>query len=79
MIIKVFYHDKCFDGACSASLFTRFYRERIRPHAEFQYQGLLHRAGALFNIEDFTGDGKPDIACIGASTGNLKLYVNLGR
>jgi hypothetical protein len=56
LIIKVFYHDKCFDGACSASLFTRFYRERIRPHAEFQYQGLLHRAGALFNIEDFTGD-----------------------
>ena len=56
MIIKVFYHDKCFDGACSASLFTRFYRARIRPAAEFEYQGLLHRAGALFNIEDFTGD-----------------------
>jgi len=30
-------------------------------------------------IEDFTGDGRPDIACIGASTGNLKLYENLGR
>jgi hypothetical protein len=56
LIIKVFYHDKCFDGACSASLFTRFYRERIRRHVEFQYQGLLHRAGALFNIEDFNGD-----------------------
>jgi hypothetical protein len=56
LVIKVFYHDKCFDGACSASLFTRFYRERIRRNAEFQFQGLLHRAGALFNIDDFTGD-----------------------
>ena len=56
MRIRVFYHDKCFDGACSASLFTRFYRERIREHAEFEYVGLVHRAGALFNEEDFTGD-----------------------
>jgi hypothetical protein len=54
--IKVFYHDKCFDGACSASLFSRFYRERIRQHAEFEYQGLVHRAGALFNEDDFSGD-----------------------
>jgi hypothetical protein len=54
--IKVFYHDKCFDGACSAALFTRFYRERIRQHADFEYQGLVHRAGALFNEADFTGD-----------------------
>jgi len=30
-------------------------------------------------IEDFNGDGKPDIASIGASTGNVKLYVNLGK
>jgi len=54
--IKVFYHDKCFDGACSAALFTRFYRERIRAHAEFEYHGLVHRAGALFNEAEFTGD-----------------------
>ena len=56
MRIKVFYHDKCFDGACSAALFSRFYRERIREHAEFEYHGLVHRAGALFNEADFTGD-----------------------
>jgi hypothetical protein len=56
LIVKVFYHDKCFDGACSASLFTRFYRERIRRNVEFRYQGLLHRAGALFNLDDFDGD-----------------------
>jgi len=54
--IKVFYHDKCFDGACSAALFSRFYRERIREHAQFEYQGLVHRAGALFDEADFTGD-----------------------
>ena len=56
MRVKVFYHDKCFDGACSAALFTRFYRERIREQAEFEYQGLVHRAGALFDEADFTGD-----------------------
>jgi hypothetical protein len=54
--VRVFYHDKCFDGACSAALFTRFYRERIREHAHFEYVGLVHRAGALFNEADFTGD-----------------------
>jgi hypothetical protein len=53
--VRVFYHDKCFDGACSAALFSRFYRERIRD-AEFEYVGLVHRAGALFNEDDFTGD-----------------------
>ncbi len=56
MRIKVFYHDKCFDGACSAALFSRFYRERIREHAHFEYQGLVHRAGALFDEAEFTGD-----------------------
>ncbi|MBS1871768.1 MAG: VCBS repeat-containing protein [Acidobacteria bacterium] len=30
-------------------------------------------------IRDFTGDGRPDIACIGASTGDIRLYENLGK
>ena len=54
--VKVFYHDRCFDGACSAALFSRFYAERIRNDCEFIYSGLLHRAGALFNEADFNGD-----------------------
>jgi len=54
--VRVFYHDKCFDGASSAALFSRFYRERIRNNVEFIYSGLLHRAGALFNEDDFDGD-----------------------
>jgi hypothetical protein len=54
--VKVFYHDKCFDGACSAALFGRFYQERIREDVEFVYSGLLHRAGALFDEVNFDGD-----------------------
>ena len=56
MRVRVFFHDKCFDGACSAALFSRFYLERIRDDVQFEYHGLLHRAGALFNEADFTGD-----------------------
>ena len=56
MRVRVFYHDKCFDGASSAALFSRFYRERIRSDGEFIYTGLLHRAGALFDEKDFDGD-----------------------
>jgi hypothetical protein len=54
--VKVFYHDRCFDGASSAALFSRFYADRIRNDVEFVYSGLLHRAGALFNEADFDGD-----------------------
>ena len=56
MKLKVFYHDRCFDGASSAALFSRFYRERISGDVEFEFSGLLHRAGSLFNEADFTGD-----------------------
>jgi hypothetical protein len=54
--VRVFYHDKCFDGASSAALFSRFYRERIRGDVDFVYSGLLHRAGALFDEKQFDGD-----------------------
>jgi hypothetical protein len=54
--VGVFYHDRCFDGACSASLFTRFHRECIRGDAHYDFHGLVHRAGALFQESDFTGD-----------------------
>ena len=54
--VRVFYHDKCFDGACSASLFTRFHRECVTRDAVYQYHGLVHRAGALFDESEFIGD-----------------------
>ena len=55
--VRVSFHDKCFDGACSAALFSRFYRERIsRSDVDFQISGLVHRAGALFDESQFDGD-----------------------
>jgi len=54
--VRVFYHDKCFDGASSAALFARFYRERIRNDVDFVFTGLVHRAGALFDETQFDGD-----------------------
>jgi hypothetical protein len=53
--VRVFFHGKCFDGTASAALFSRFYRERIRSDVNFQFTGLVHRAGALFNEADFDG------------------------
>lgn len=56
MECRVFYHDKCFDGACSASLFTRFHRECVKTADQYSYHGLVHRAGALFDEEAFAGE-----------------------
>lgn len=53
MECRVFYHDKCFDGACSASVFARFHRECVKTADRFSYYGLVHRAGALFDESAF--------------------------
>jgi hypothetical protein len=50
---RVFYHDHCFDGACSASVFTRFHRERVGTADKFSYFGLMHSAGSLFDETAF--------------------------
>ncbi len=54
--VRLCYHDKCFDGASSAAVFLRFYRERINPEAVFQFTGLVHRASQLFTDDMFDGD-----------------------
>lgn len=57
MHVHVLFHDACFDGAASAAVFTRFYRERFHPQARFTYQGLTHQAGgAPVDPAVFTGD-----------------------
>jgi len=37
-------------------LFTRFHRECVATGASYEYHGLVHRAGALFDESEFTGD-----------------------
>jgi hypothetical protein len=54
--VRLCFHDKCFDGAASASVFTRFYRERIRGDAEFLFTGMTHMAAHPFEGDVFDGD-----------------------
>lgn len=54
--IRVCFHDKCFDGAASAAIFSRFYRERIEPNAQFFYTGMTHKASQPFEDGIFDGD-----------------------
>ena len=56
MNLRVLFHNNCFDGACSASLFTRFHRECIGTASEYSYTGLMHRAGAAFEEAQFSGN-----------------------
>lgn len=56
MRVRVCFHDKCFDGASSAAVFSRFYRERIHPDAQFLYTGMTHKASQPFEDGMFDGD-----------------------
>lgn len=55
-LVKILYHDNCFDGASSASLFSRFYKEKIDDRAEIVFSGKNHGQGAVYNPDCFDGD-----------------------
>ena len=56
MQVRVFYHDRCFDGACSAALFSSFVKRRLAPGARIVHTGLFHRADQLFDESLFDAD-----------------------
>lgn len=56
MKMKIMFHDQCFDGAASASLFARFFREVVDPNAELEFAGKRHARGPVFDNRDFTAD-----------------------
>lgn len=56
MNLHILFHNNCFDGACSASLFTKFHRECIGTATEYTYGGLQHKAGGGLDEAGFSGD-----------------------
>jgi hypothetical protein len=54
--LRLCFHDRCFDGAASAAVFTRFYRERIHPGAEIFYTGMTHKVSHPFEDGIFDGE-----------------------
>ena len=56
MLVRVLYHDHCFDGAASAAFVTRFLQKEFFNGADFEYTGLAHRADQLFADSLFDGD-----------------------
>jgi len=60
-VLKIFFHDNCFDGAASAAVFADFYRQVIDPRADVELQGVQHRPGDPFEGLPLDGD---DNACV---------------
>jgi len=56
MRVRLFFHDRCFDGAATAAVFTKFFRQVCDPKAAFICTGLAHKASQLFDETLFDGD-----------------------
>ncbi len=56
MYVRLFHHDRCFDGACSAALFADFFRKQVDSSAEFGLGGLFHQATQQFDVSRFDGE-----------------------
>jgi hypothetical protein len=55
MAFRVLHHNQCFDGACSAAVFTKFHRECIGGVDVYEYRGLAHKPGGGGVSEDVFG------------------------
>ena len=60
-ILKIFFHDACFDGTTSAALFSAFYRDVIAKDVEVRPVGMIHRDGNPFEGVPLDAD---DHACV---------------
>ena len=60
-VLKVFFHDACFDGTTSAALFAAFYRDVIDKDVDVRPIGMIHRDGNPFEGIPLDAD---DHACV---------------
>ena len=60
-VLKIFFHDACFDGTTSAALFAAFYRDVVAPSVEIMPVGMVHRDGNPFEGVPLDAD---DHACV---------------
>jgi hypothetical protein len=58
MMFRVLHHNQCFDGACSASVFTKLHRECVGGAESYEYVGLAHQAGGGGVPESVFGPGE---------------------
>lgn len=60
-VLKIFFHDACFDGTTSAALFSAFYRDVIDRSVDIRPVGMVHRDGNPFEGIPLDAD---DHACV---------------
>lgn len=60
-LLKVFFHDACFDGTTSAALFSAFYRDTVDRDVDVRGVGMIHRDGNPFEGVPLDAD---DHACV---------------
>jgi hypothetical protein len=60
-VLKIFFHDACFDGTTSAALFAAFHRDVIDAGAVAQPVGMAHKDGDPFEGIALDAD---DHACV---------------
>lgn len=60
-VLKIFFHDACFDGTTSAALFSAFYRDVIDRSVDIRPIGMIHRDGNPFEGIALDAD---DHACV---------------
>jgi hypothetical protein len=56
MRVRLFFHDRCFDGVATAAVFMKFFRHVCDPQAQFVCTGLAHKASQLFDEVLFDGE-----------------------